>query len=339
MIDIIRIKKLTRIYNVTDGKELTCKQVLYQDIDLSVKKGEFIAIVGPSGCGKTTLLNIIGGLDSIGEKGKIRIIDKKTGKEIFIPEAEGHGQVFIDDEDIASLKGNRKAEFINKNIGFIFQFHHLIPELTALQNVALPMKIQGISNRKANKRADQLLEEMGLAHGRDKKPAVLSGGEKQRVAIARALINNPKILLADEPTGSLHPELKQGIIDLFCQLNKEKKVTILLVTHDRNSLYDEKHNPKIHRFIRLPIENEGEKKKQPQAKSRDQKNMECPRCGAPNTLSAFNLDGNEVYICHRCRGIWLENCEDRDIINIPHIQPKNSKININPNPNPGNPGQ
>lgn len=312
-INIIEIKQLTRIYNVTDGRELRCKQVLYEAIDLSVKEGEFIAIVGPSGCGKTTLLNIIGGLDSIREKGKLKVIDKTTNKEIIIPEAEGEGRVFIDNEDISMLTGNRKAGFINKNIGFIFQFHHLIPELTALQNVALPMKIMGKSKKEAHKRANKLLEEMGLAHGVDKKPAVLSGGEKQRVAIARALINNPKILLADEPTGSLHPELKQGIIDLFCQLNKEKKVTILLVTHDRNSLYDESHNLKIHRFIKLPIEKQDKKKTEPATISKNQESLACPRCGAPNTLSAINRDGKEVYTCHRCGGIWLENIEGKQI--------------------------
>jgi lipoprotein-releasing system ATP-binding protein len=331
--NIIEIKQLTRIYNVTDGRELRCKQVLYEAIDLSVKEGEFVAIVGPSGCGKTTLLNIIGGLDSIREKGRLKVIDKTTNKEIIIPEAEGEGQVFIDEEDISMLRENRKAEFINKNIGFIFQFHHLIPELTALQNVALPMKIMGKSKKEAHKRAYQLLEEMGLAHGVDKKPAVLSGGEKQRVAIARALINNPKILLADEPTGSLHPELKQGIIDLFCQLNEEKKVTILLVTHDRNSLYDEKHNLKIHRFIKLPIEKE-DKNKTGIGTIKKQESMACPRCGTANTLSVLKHDGKEVYVCHRCRGIWLENCEGKQIIHIPQIHRQNSKISINP----GNPG-
>jgi ABC-type lipoprotein export system ATPase subunit/ribosomal protein S27AE len=309
-INIIEIKQLTRIYNVTDGRELRCKQVLYEAIDLFVKEGEFVAIVGPSGCGKTTLLNIIGGLDSIREKGKLKVIDKTTNKEIIIPEAEGEGQVFIDKEDISMLRGNRKAEFINKNIGFIFQFHHLIPELTALQNVALPMKIMGKSKRDTHKRAYQLLEEMGLAHGVDKKPAVLSGGEKQRVAIARALINNPKILLADEPTGSLHPELKQGIIDLFCQLNKEKKVTILLVTHDRSSLYDDKHNLKIHRFIKLPIEKEDKKKAGIEVIEK-QEILSCPRCGAP--LSAGNHDGKDVYTCQRCGGIWLENIEGNQV--------------------------
>jgi ABC-type lipoprotein export system ATPase subunit len=253
--NIIEIKQLTRIYNITDGKTLKVKQVLFKSLQLSVTPGEFVGVVGPSGSGKTTLLNIIGGLDSINPKDKIKIIDQKTNKDVFIPEFEGNGQVIIDGQDISEMKGNRKAEFINKNIGFIFQFHHLIPELTAIQNVALPMKIQGKSSKNAHKRALELLEEFQLGDGKDKKPCVLSGGEKQRVAIARALINNPKILLADEPTGSLHPELKEQIIELFCKLNQEKKVTILLATHDIASLYDKKNNLKIDRFFKLPVEN------------------------------------------------------------------------------------
>jgi len=302
--NIIEIKKLTRIYNITDGKELRCKQMLYKDLDLSISRGEFVAIVGPSGCGKTTLLNIIGGLDSIGEKGKIKIIDKANGNEIMIPEAEGDGEVIIGEEDIAKLKGNRKAEFINKNIGFIFQFHHLIPELTALQNVALPMKIQGKSNREAHKRALELLEEMGLSGGADKKPAVLSGGEKQRVAIARALINNPKIILADEPTGSLHPELKDEVIELFCKLNREKNVTILMVTHDRGSLYDRQQRLRIHRFFKLPVESnmngrtDDDLKKSPEA-------MECPSCKGNQDLKVAWCGDSEVYFCELCKGIWL----------------------------------
>ncbi|MCI0471125.1 MAG: ATP-binding cassette domain-containing protein, partial [Candidatus Aminicenantes bacterium] len=306
--NIIEIKKLTRIYNITDGKELRYRQMLYEELDLQIEKSEFIAVVGPSGCGKTTLLNIIGGLDSIKEKGKIKIIDKKTGKDILIPEAEGEGQVFIDNEDISEMRGNRKAEFINKNIGFIFQFHHLIPELTALQNVALPMKILGKSKKEAHKRGVELLSEMGLADAVDKKPAVLSGGEKQRVAIARALINNPKILLADEPTGNLHPELKEDIIDLFCRLKKEKKVTILLVTHDRSSLYDRNNNLKIDRFFKLPVElNEnvgpGEETQETDAV------MECPRCKDGRALKMVPHRKAKVYLCDSCKGIWLTDHE------------------------------
>jgi ABC-type lipoprotein export system ATPase subunit/Zn-finger nucleic acid-binding protein len=318
--NIIEIKKLTRVYNITDGKELRCKQVLYQGLDFSVEEGEFVAIVGPSGCGKTTLLNIIGGLDSIKEKGKLRVMDKETNNEILIPEAEGNGEVFIGKEDISNLKGNRKAEFINKNIGFIFQFHHLIPELTALQNVALPMKIQGKSNGNAHKRALELLEEMALNDARNKNPAVLSGGEKQRVAIARALINKPKILLADEPTGSLHPELKEGIIDLFCQLKKERKLTILLVTHDKNSLYDKNHQLKIDRFFKLPVENNNECDVPGEPREKNE-HLKCPRCKNSYTLKVVRRDSKEFYMCHICKGIWLDTYELGEIVhNSPDVK-------------------
>ncbi|MCP4147869.1 MAG: ABC transporter ATP-binding protein [bacterium] len=252
--NIIEIKNLTRIYNSADGRTLRCRQVLFESLYLSVAAGEFVAVVGPSGSGKTTLLNTIGGLDSIKGKGKIKLFDKNSEKKHFIPESEGSGEVFICNKDITMLRGNRKAGFINKNIGFIFQFHHLIPELTALYNVALPMLIGGKSKRKAFKRATEILEEMGLAHGLHKKPPILSGGEKQRVAIARALINNPRIVLADEPTGNLHPALKNEIMALFAKLNKERNVTILLVTHDKSSLYDEAQNLIVDRFFKLPRE-------------------------------------------------------------------------------------
>lgn len=302
--NIIEVKKLTRVYNITDGRELRCRQELYRDLDFSVIEGEFVAIVGPSGCGKTTLLNIIGGLDSIKEKGRIKIIDSQTQKEVMIPEAEGDGEVFVGDEDISGLKGNKKAEFINKNIGFIFQFHHLIPELTALQNVALPMKIQGKSNKEANQRAYQLLVDMGLEHGTDKPPAVLSGGEKQRVAIARALVNNPRILLADEPTGSLHPELKEEIIDLFCKLNKERKVTILMVTHDTNILYDRQQNLKINRFFNLAADD---------LQKSDQL-MRCPRCQGNPVLNVERVGEIKILMCRSCKGIWLDNHEFEEVI-------------------------
>ena len=302
--NIIQVKKLTRIYNVTDGEKLKGQQVLYRDLDLSIREGEFVSIVGPSGCGKTTLLNIIGGLDSLSEKKKRKVIDSETGREMMVPEAEGDGQVFIDKEDISMLQGNRKAEFINKNIGFIFQFHHLIPELTALQNVALPMKIQGKSNKEAYRRATELLGEMGLSGDVDKKPTVLSGGEKQRVAIARALSNNPKILLADEPTGSLHPELKLEIIELFCRLNRERDVTILMVTHDRDSLYDDNYNLKIHRFIKLPKNGNG--KNNNGGRDKSIVDMMCPRCNIKKTLKPVNSNGGNEFKCHLCKGVWQD---------------------------------
>lgn len=303
--NIIEIKKLSRRYNITDGRDLKEPQVLYQNMNLTIKAGEFIAITGASGCGKTTLLNIIGGLDSLREKGELKVIDSKTSREMVIHQVEGDGQILIDNQDMNLLKGNKKAEFINKNIGFIFQFHHLIPELTALQNVALPMKIQGKSNKEANKRSYELLEEMGLANGANKTPAVLSGGEKQRVAIARALINNPKILLADEPTGSLHPELKHGIIDIFCRLNKEKQLTILLVTHDKESLYDQNHHLKINRFIKLPIHEENPSISHQTARP-NQEDMVCPRCTIKNSFKLVHCNGKTVYICGSCKGIWMD---------------------------------
>lgn len=247
---MITVNNLNRTYNIIEGQALK-KQVLYKNLNLNVKAGEFVAVVGTSGCGKSTLLNMIGMLDSVKERDYVTIINDKTSQKESIPSIEGSGQILLDGQDVTELKGNAKAEFINKYIGFIFQFHHLIPELTALQNVALPMRIQGKSKQEANKNAQLLLEEMELGEYQSKKPAVLSGGEKQRVAIARALINHPKILLADEPTGSLHPKMKQDILERFIKLNRDKGITILMVTHDVDSLYNEDRQLKIDRLISL----------------------------------------------------------------------------------------
>lgn len=239
---MIEINQLNRCYNIIENKHLTLQQTLYNDLNFKVEKGEFVAVVGDSGCGKSTLLHIIGMLDAIDSRRYRRVFSHDELK----PEVEGKGQIIIDGQDIAELTGNAQSDFINQHIGFIFQFHHLIQELNVLQNVALPMRIQGKPKKVANKRAEQLLEDVGLLTADlsdkerravlSKQPAILSGGERQRVAIARALINQPKVLLADEPTGSLQPNLKAGIIDLFINLNKEKKITILMVTHDRKSL-------------------------------------------------------------------------------------------------------
>lgn len=250
---IIEIKSLTRIFNVIDRGMLRYRQILYKDFNFVMRAGEFVAMVGPSGCGKTTLLNIIGGLDSLCSKKRTCAFDPEVGEKVLIPEVEDCGKVYIDGNEISQLCGNRKAEFINKNIGFIFQFHHLIPELTAWQNVALPIRIRGKSNKEARKRALELLEEMGLGRDVEKKPSVLSGGEKQRVAIARSLANSPKIILADEPTGNLNIELKESILELLFSLNKTKRVTILMVTHDKTRLYDQNNELRIDRFLTLPI--------------------------------------------------------------------------------------
>lgn len=297
---IIQVKNLTRIYNIRDGNNLRDRQLLYRNMSFTVAEGEFVAIVGPSGCGKTTLLNIIGGLDSLKDKKILKLYDAEAGKEIHVPEAEGDGEIFIDNQDISKLKGNRKAEFINRSIGFIFQFHHLIPELTALQNVALPMRIQGKSVKEANRRAHELLAEMEMGKDIDKKPAVLSGGEKQRVAIARALINNPKILLADEPTGSLHLEKKEEIIELFCKMNRERNVTVLLVTHDRKTLYDKKRKLRVNRLFKLPVE------EQNNVAIANVFELECPNCNEILTMESVQGAGTKAFLCHHCKGIWLD---------------------------------
>ncbi|MEK8015885.1 MAG: ABC transporter ATP-binding protein [Candidatus Parabeggiatoa sp.] len=255
---MVEVHQLNRTYNIIENKQLT-SQPLYHNLSLKVEEGEFVAIVGDSGCGKSTLLHIMGMLDSIGSRRYKKVSGSESSANELKPEIEGNGQILIDGQDITQLTGNAQADFINQNIGFIFQLHHLIPELNAQQNVALPMRIQGKSKAQANDRAEQLLEDVGLLTAEmsnqnrravlSKRPAVLSGGERQRVAIARALINQPKVLLADEPTGSLQPSLKDGIIDLFVNLNRHKNITILMVTHDRKSLCDKTKKLKVHKVF------------------------------------------------------------------------------------------
>lgn len=179
-------------------------------VNLSVKKGEIVAIVGKSGAGKTTLLQIIGTLD------------RPT-----------HGKVLIDHTDVFAMKDKELAAFRNRHIGFIFQFHQLLPEFTALENVCIPAMIAREKESTYKPRAEQLLRELGLGDRMNHKPNELSGGEKQRVAAARALMMNPDIILADEPTGSLDEKNKRELSDLLLHLRKEYGQTILLVTHDK----------------------------------------------------------------------------------------------------------
>jgi len=179
-------------------------------VNLKVKKGEIVAIVGKSGAGKTTLLQIIGTLD------------RPT-----------KGEVMIDGTDVFRMKDNEMAAFRNKHIGFIFQFHQLLPEFTALENVCIPAMIAREKESEYKPRAEKLLRELGLAERMGHKPNELSGGEKQRVAAARALMMAPDIILADEPTGSLDEKNKKELSELLLQLHKEYGQTILLVTHDK----------------------------------------------------------------------------------------------------------
>ena len=178
-------------------------------IDFSASKSEVVSIMGASGAGKSTLLQILGSLSS--------------------PDV---GSLMIDGVDVVRLKGNALADFRNKKVGFVFQFHHLLPEFTALENVMIPALIAKRSRKEVLQEAERLLAEMGLSERLNHKPSELSGGEQQRVAIARALINNPAVLFADEPSGNLDSRTKEEIHKLFFELREKYGQTIIIVTHD-----------------------------------------------------------------------------------------------------------
>ena len=183
-------------------------QVL-KGIDLNIDKGEVVSIVGPSGAGKTTLLQIIGTLDRADS-----------------------GRVIINGTDVSRMKEKELSAFRNKEIGFVFQFHQLLPEFTALENVTIPALIKGVSMADARKKSMEMLDFLGLSARASHKPAELSGGEKQRVAVARALINNPSVVLADEPSGSLDTKNKEELHNLFFELRDKLGQTFVIVTHD-----------------------------------------------------------------------------------------------------------
>lgn len=179
-------------------------------VDLAVSRGEIVSIVGPSGAGKTTLLQILGTLDK--------------------PDS---GSVLVDGMDVSKLSSDQMSGFRNKHIGFIFQFHQLLPEFTALENVIIPALIGGTDFKKANQRAKELLDYLQLTDRLEHKPSELSGGEKQRIAVARALINNPSLILADEPSGSLDTQNKEELHKLLFDLRDKFGLTEVIVTHDR----------------------------------------------------------------------------------------------------------
>lgn len=197
---------MIQLHGIT--KSFGSLQVL-RGIDLQVNRGEVVAIVGPSGAGKTTLLQIMGTLDRPDE-----------------------GEVIIDGENVSRLSATKIAHFRNKNIGFVFQFHQLLPEFTALENVMIPALIGGTSKKEARQRAQELLDFMGLADRAEHKPNQLSGGEKQRIAVARALVNHPAVVFADEPSGSLDTHNKEELHRLFFDLRDRMGQTFVIVTHD-----------------------------------------------------------------------------------------------------------
>lgn len=184
--------------------------LVLKDIDCVIREGEMVGVVGASGAGKSTLLHILGALD------------RPTS-----------GRVLFEGKDIAAMDGNRLAHFRNQSVGFVFQFHHLLPEFTSLENVMFPGLISGVKQAVMEERARQLLSELGLAERMTHRPGELSGGEQQRVAVARALIQNPKVVLADEPTGNLDTSTGNDLFGLFVDLNREKGITFVIVTHNR----------------------------------------------------------------------------------------------------------
>lgn len=209
---IVECKKLEKSYQEQSSAKSKNKAVVtsvLKGVDLSIQAGEQVAILGQSGSGKSTLLHILAMLD--------------------LPD---QGEVKIAGADVASMTDNEKAEFRNDNMGFIYQFHHLLMEFDAVENVAMPLLIKGEVEDVAKQKAKNMLDAVGLSHRYHHRPAQMSGGERQRVAIARALVNEPKLVLADEPTGNLDKKNSEQVFQLFLKLNREFGTSLVVVTHD-----------------------------------------------------------------------------------------------------------
>lgn len=206
-------KEILKLENVEKKYSGSVEELhIINNLSFSVEEGEFISILGRSGSGKSTLLNIMG------------LLDRVDG-----------GKIFIGGQEVDKLSEEERDKIKNQMIGFVFQFHYLLPEFTALENVMLPALLNNFNKKlEIEKRAKELLEKVGLGERENHKPSQLSGGEKQRVAIARALINSPKILLADEPTGNLDEETSEMIFKILKDINKNEKQTIIVVTHSKD---------------------------------------------------------------------------------------------------------
>ncbi|HDR1867130.1 TPA: lipoprotein-releasing ABC transporter ATP-binding protein LolD [Pasteurella multocida] len=201
---LLHCQHITKYYQ--EGAQQT--QVL-KDVSFSMQAGELVAIVGSSGSGKSTLLHVLGGLDQ-----------------------PTSGEVFIQNQSLQKINANQLAQLRNQYLGFVYQFHHLMADFSALENVMMPMLIGKQNKSEAQDRAEKMLTAVGLSHRISHRPSALSGGERQRVAIARSLVNHPALVLADEPTGNLDRKTTESIFDLIKQLNQEQNIAFLLVTHD-----------------------------------------------------------------------------------------------------------
>lgn len=201
---LLEARELKKTYG--NGEE---KVEALRGASLRLNRGDAVSIFGPSGSGKSTFLHLLGGLD------------RPTS-----------GEILFEDQHLAGMDDEELARFRNRKVGFVFQFHHLMPEFSALENVAMPLLIAGVVKKEAFEQAGGILEEVGLGSRKEFSPIKLSGGEKQRVAVARALVHNPSLVLADEPTGNLDSETEKGVMEMFSRLNRSRGITLVIVSHD-----------------------------------------------------------------------------------------------------------